>query len=216
MSARKRGSDPVVFIVGGEGERKDRCCGRLPCRFLVVIRHARIALRSSGRTVLTGKKISCRVYPIPRYGMPEADERPRAIRIAGHRAISQGDESVIMYVRAGGRLAKQPLSCGGVSMAELEIFLYTSCTSCRKAVELLREKGINAKRRDYFKDRFTKPELIAVLDRAGVTPFDVLSTRSNPYRELGLAERTLTENELLELMVAHPQLLKRPLIIKNG
>ena len=30
------------------------------------------------------------------------------------------------------------------------------------------------------------------------------------------AERTLTEHELLDLMVAHPQLLKRPLIIKNG
>ena len=65
-------------------------------------------------------------------------------------------------------------------MAELEIFLYSSCTSCRKAEELLREKGIDAKRRDYFKERFTKPELIAVLDRAGVPPFDVLSTRSTP------------------------------------
>ena len=45
-------------------------------------------------------------------------------------------------------------------MAELEIFLYSSCTSCRKAEELLREKEIAAKRRDYFKDRFTKSELI--------------------------------------------------------
>ncbi len=101
-------------------------------------------------------------------------------------------------------------------MAELEIYVYSSCTSCRKAEELLREKGVDAERRDYFKERFTKPELMAVLKRAGVTPFDVLSTRSNPYRELGLAGRTLTEGELLDLMVAHPQLLKRPLILKNG
>jgi len=101
-------------------------------------------------------------------------------------------------------------------MAEFEIFLYSSCTSCRKAEELLREKGVDAKRRDYFKDRFTKSELIGVLNRAGVTPFDVLSSRSTPYRELGLAERTLTESELLDLMVAHPQLLKRPLTVKNG
>jgi Spx/MgsR family transcriptional regulator len=126
------------------------------------------------------------------------------------------DWKVIMYVRISDRSATQPLSCGGESMAELEIFLYASCTSCRKAEELLREKGIDAKRRDYFKERFTKPELIAVLDLAGVTPFDVLSARSNPYRELGLAEQTLTENELLDLMVTHPQLLKRPLIVKNG
>jgi len=101
-------------------------------------------------------------------------------------------------------------------MADVEIFLYSSCTSCRKAEALLRERGVIANRRDFFRERFTKPDLIDVLDRAGVTPVQVLSTRSTPYRELKLAERTLSNNELLDLMVAHPQLLKRPLIVKNG
>jgi arsenate reductase (glutaredoxin) len=101
-------------------------------------------------------------------------------------------------------------------MADVEIYLYSSCTSCRNAEALLRERGVTAKRRDYFKERFTKSELFDVLDRAGVTPGQVLSTRSTPYRELKLTERTHSDDELLDLMVAHPQLLKRPLIIKNG
>ena len=104
-----------------------------------------------------------------------------------------------MYVRVGGRSAKQPLPCGGESMAELEIYVYSSCTSCRKAEELLREKGVDAERRDYFKERFTKPELMAVLKRAGVTPLEVLSTRSNPYRELGLAGRYTHRRRVAQL-----------------
>ena len=121
-----------------------------------------------------------------------------------------------MYVRVDGSRAKRPLPREGETMAELEIYLYSSCTSCRKAEELLRDRGVMANRRDYFKERFTKSELIDVLDRAGVTPGQVLSTKSTPYRELKLSERTLTDDELLDLMVAHPQLLKRPLIVKNG
>src|SRR4051812_29971823 len=121
-----------------------------------------------------------------------------------------------MYVRVDGSMAKPPLPRGGETMADCEIYLYSSCTSCRKAEELLRERGVTAKRRDYFKERFTKSELIDLFERAGVTPGHVLSTRSTPYRDLHLAERELSDDELLDLMVAHPQLLKRPLIVKNG
>ena len=101
-------------------------------------------------------------------------------------------------------------------MGKPEIYLYSSCTSCRKAEELLHEKGVEATRRDYFRNRFSRDELVDVLQRAHVTPFDVLSTRSRPYKELDLANRTVTSDELVDLMVEHPQLLKRPLIIKNG
>ena len=121
-----------------------------------------------------------------------------------------------MYVRVDGSMAKPPVPRGGETMTDLEIYLYSSCTSCRNAEALLRERGVTAKRRDYFKERFSKSELADVLERAGVTPGQVLSTRSTPYRELNLAERSISDDELLDLMVIHPQLLKRPLIVKNG
>ncbi len=44
-------------------------------------------------------------------------------------------------------------------------------------------------------------------------PSDVLSTRSRAYKELGLAQRTFGEDELLDLMVQEPTLLRRPLVI---
>jgi Spx/MgsR family transcriptional regulator len=71
-------------------------------------------------------------------------------------------------------------------------------------------------RRDYFKQRFTREELSATLERAGLTPADALSKRSRAYKELGLADRPLSDGELLELMVREPTLLRRPLIISSA
>jgi Spx/MgsR family transcriptional regulator len=101
-------------------------------------------------------------------------------------------------------------------MSEVKIYLYSSCTSCRKAEELLSELGVNADRRDYFKRRFSRDELIGLLGTIGKRPGDVLSTRSTPYRTLDLASKELSDDELIDLMVEHPQLLRRPLVVRGG
>jgi arsenate reductase (glutaredoxin) len=101
-------------------------------------------------------------------------------------------------------------------MADIEIYLYSSCTSCRKAEEVLKESGVAFARRDYFKQRFSRTELEAVLAKAGVTPSDILSTRSTPYKTLELEGKQLSDDQLLDLMIEHPQLLRRPLVIKGG
>ena len=101
-------------------------------------------------------------------------------------------------------------------MAAIEIYLYSSCTSCRKAEEQLKTAGVDVARRDYFKERFTRAELVEVLARAGVTPHEILSTRSTPYKALELEGKTLSADELIDLMIEHPQLLRRPLVIKGG
>ena len=101
-------------------------------------------------------------------------------------------------------------------MTATEIYLYGSCTSCRKAEAQLKEAGVAFTRRDYFKERFTRAELEVVLNRAGVTAHEILSTRSTPYEALELEGKVLSEGELLDLMVEHPQLLRRPLVIRDG
>lgn len=54
-----------------------------------------------------------------------------------------------------------------------------------------------------------------MLARAGLTPHDALSKRSRAYKELGLAGRTVSDDELLDLMIAEPTLLRRPLVISE-
>ena len=57
--------------------------------------------------------------------------------------------------------------------------------------------------------------MASVLGRAGLTPHDALSKRSRAYKDLGLAERTVSDDELLDLMIAEPTLLRRPLVISD-
>lgn len=98
----------------------------------------------------------------------------------------------------------------------MEIYLYSSCTSCRKAEEVIRASGMPYQRRDYFKDRFTITELRALLERARLTAGEALSTRSKAYTALGLAEKDLSDEEILALMVNEPTLLRRPLVLGDG
>lgn len=81
---------------------------------------------------------------------------------------------------------------------------------------MLADHGIDYERRDYFKDEFTVEELRTLLDEIGLRPSDVLSKRSRAYKELNLAEREVSEDELLKLMTQHPTLLRRPIVVKDG
>lgn len=94
--------------------------------------------------------------------------------------------------------------------------LYNSCTSCRKTEAVLKESGVEFEKREYFKDRLTRGELKSLLDSVNLTASDVLSTRSRPYREMGLAGKDVTDDELLDLMIEEPRLLRRPIVVRDG
>ena len=67
--------------------------------------------------------------------------------------------------------------------------------------------------RDYFRDRFTRSELTAILERAGLTPRDILSRRSKVYQANAAEIDALDDDILLGRMLDEPTLLRRPLVI---
>lgn len=95
-------------------------------------------------------------------------------------------------------------------------YLYNSCSSCRNAEAILKETGADFERREFFKQKFTREELTGLLERAGLPVSDLLSTRSTPYREKGLAERDLTHDDIIDLMLEGPRLLKRPILVSGS
>jgi Spx/MgsR family transcriptional regulator len=94
-------------------------------------------------------------------------------------------------------------------------YLYNSCTSCRKTDDVLKSSGVDYERREYFKVKFTKDELRGLLDSEGLKVSDVISTRSTPYKERGLADKDLSDDEILDLMIEDPRLLRRPMVISR-
>jgi arsenate reductase len=70
--------------------------------------------------------------------------------------------------------------------------------------------------REIFKNRFTVEELRSLIQRIGVKPIELVSRRSRPFQDLGLADRDLNDEELLKLMVQHPALIRRPLMVRGN
>jgi len=100
-------------------------------------------------------------------------------------------------------------------MAEITIYQKPTCSTCREAVRLLRECGQPFKAINYYEHPFTKSRLKALLKKAGLTPREVLRTKEDLYKSLHLADHTQSDDEVLDLMVEHPDLIQRPLVEKG-
>lgn len=95
-------------------------------------------------------------------------------------------------------------------------YLYNSCTSCRKAKDVLDQEKAQYDVREYFKQKVTRQELDELLASTSLTVADILSTRSTPYKQGNLAEKNLTDDQILDMMVDEPRLIKRPLLISGS
>lgn len=100
-------------------------------------------------------------------------------------------------------------------MADITIYHKPTCTTCRQALQLLKDSGTPFTAINYYERSFTKTQLKTLLKKAGLSPKDVLRTKEDLYHELGLAKRQLSDDELLDLMVKHPDLIQRPLVEKG-
>ncbi|HSA62788.1 MAG TPA: arsenate reductase (glutaredoxin) [Nitrospiraceae bacterium] len=100
-------------------------------------------------------------------------------------------------------------------MAEITIYQKPTCTTCRQAVQMLKDSGKPFTTINYYEQSFTKGQLKSLLKKAGLSPKDVLRTKEDIYKELGLAKKSLSDDELLDLMVKHPDLIQRPIVEKG-
>lgn len=97
-------------------------------------------------------------------------------------------------------------------MSDITIYHKPTCSTCRDAVQLLKESGKPFTAINYYERPFTKSRLKALLKKANLSTKDVLRTKENIYKELGLAKKTLSEDTILDLMITHPDLIQRPLV----
>ena len=97
-------------------------------------------------------------------------------------------------------------------MAGVTIYQKPTCSTCRQAVQLLKESGKSFTAINYYEQPFTKAQLRNLLKKAGLSPKDILRTKEDIYKELGLAKKNISDDELLDMMLAHPDLIQRPIV----
>ncbi len=89
------------------------------------------------------------------------------------------------------------------------------CSKSRQALALLRDKGIEPEIVEYLQtppDAATLAQLLAMLD---LEPRALMRTKEKEYQENGLEDPNLTRDELIAAMIAHPQLIERPIVIRD-
>ena len=101
-------------------------------------------------------------------------------------------------------------------MPQAVLYHNPKCSKSRKALEIIKNHNINTKVILYLKDKLTKNMLKEILDRSGLSVRDIIRCNEKDYKENNLDSLNLSQDEILELMVKHPILLQRPvLVFKN-
>lgn len=98
---------------------------------------------------------------------------------------------------------------------KITIYQKPTCSTCREAVKILAASGQPYDAVNYYETPFTKATLQQVLKKAGLSVKDVLRTKEDIYKKLGLAKKQVSEDELIDLMLKHPDLIQRPLVEKG-
>jgi arsenate reductase len=95
---------------------------------------------------------------------------------------------------------------------ELTVYEKPTCSTCRRLFELLTEQGVDFERVDYHVEQLPREKIAELLSKAGLRPADALRTKEPIYASLALAEREVSDDELIDLMAEHPELLQRPIV----
>ena len=78
--------------------------------------------------------------------------------------------------------------------------------------KLLRESGVSFEKVNYYIEPLSKKKLTELLAKMKLTPRDILRTNEAKYKELGLGRGEFTDDEIISLMVKHPDLIQRPIV----
>jgi arsenate reductase len=86
------------------------------------------------------------------------------------------------------------------------------CGTSRKTLEILRDSGADVWVHEYLKAPPTREDLKRLYERAGITPREGLRAKEQLAEDLGLNRPDVTDDEVLDAMVAHPILINRPIV----
>jgi arsenate reductase (glutaredoxin) len=93
------------------------------------------------------------------------------------------------------------------------IYHNPACGTSRNTLAMIRKSGVEPEIIEYLKTPPTKKRLKELLKAMGIGPRELLRRKGTPYDELGLDDESLTEERLIELMLQHPILINRPIVV---
>ena len=98
-------------------------------------------------------------------------------------------------------------------MSNITIYHNPACGTSRNTLEMIRNSGNEPTVIHYLENPPSRDELVKLIADMGIAVRALLRKNVEPYEELGLAEDTFTDDQLIDFMLQHPILINRPIVV---
>lgn len=98
-------------------------------------------------------------------------------------------------------------------MSAITIYHNPQCGTSRNVLALIRNTGVEPQIIEYLVTPPSRQQLVELIARMGTPVRDLLRRKGTPHDELGLDDPALSDDALLDAMVAHPILMNRPVVV---
>lgn len=95
------------------------------------------------------------------------------------------------------------------------IYHNPACGTSRNTLAMIRASGVEPTVIEYLRTPPSRDTLVDLIRRMGIAPRELLREKGTPYDELGLADPQLSDDELIDAMLAHPILINRPIVVTD-
>lgn len=94
----------------------------------------------------------------------------------------------------------------------MKIYYNPRCNTCRQALDLIKQEGIEPEVIEYLKEPPSKKELQEIVDKLGISPRDLIRKSETLYKE-NFSKEDHTDEEWLQIMADNPKLIQRPIVV---
>ncbi len=95
------------------------------------------------------------------------------------------------------------------------IYHNPGCSTSRTVLGMIRARGVEPEIIEYLKNPPSRKRLVQLIKALGVAPRAVMRAKGDIYTELGLADPALSDEVLIDAMIAHPVLIERPIVVSE-
>lgn len=101
-------------------------------------------------------------------------------------------------------------------MSKIIVYQKPTCTTCRQVYSALKEAGVDFDAVNYYTDPIPKTKLKELIEKMGISARELIRTKEDIYKEVKPAGKEISDEEAIELMVKHPDLIQRPIVEKGN
>lgn len=98
---------------------------------------------------------------------------------------------------------------------DIKVYQKPTCSKCRETLGILKQEGVSFESINYYEKPLNREELRRLLEKLGIPPRELLRKGEQVYRELQIGQRELTDDQIIEIMVQHPDLIQRPIVVRG-